>query len=453
MPKSSMSESEVVSYIKGKEWDVRVSRIGFLQSKAICIAAEVLPIELTPKTTVQFFDECWVGDLNLYDDKACKGFLPFFEKAFKEDSNWPLMIIKRFEEITKIKNNLIKELASKKKRSVEEKKKLVKEYEATLLSFQKYYAIAVTFGNFCEDKIKVLGGESVLATNSVPFAKLDIDEYHFSIAALKKKTSLEAKKAHLEKFAWIKTSYNVIEPYTLKELDTELKSGKEVTKQPKVSVPKNLIPYVQGLQVSIFMRNRMKELGQQVWFAFEGLAQELAKDLKLKREDFYQLLIDEVISSLDAKKSVVLGKEIEERKKGFINCQLKAKEVLLTGKVVKELVDYYSPKSEGETFVKGSVACKGNIKGIAQIILSPKELSSFKEGNILITNMTTPDFVIALKKASGIITNEGGVTCHAAIISRELNIPCIIGTKNATTVFKNGDLIEMDSDKGIVRKI
>jgi pyruvate,water dikinase len=67
--------------------------------------------------------------------------------------------------------------------------------------------------------------------------------------------------------------------------------------------------------------------------------------------------------------------------------------------------------------------------------------------------MTRPDFSPILGKAAGIITNEGSITCHAAIISRELNIPCIIGTNIATKVLKDGDLVEVDADKGIVRKL
>ncbi len=63
--------------------------------------------------------------------------------------------------------------------------------------------------------------------------------------------------------------------------------------------------------------------------------------------------------------------------------------------------------------------------------------------------MTDPDFLPAMKKASAIITDEGGITCHAAIVSRELKIPCIIGTRIATKVLKDGDLVEVDANKGI----
>jgi pyruvate,water dikinase len=67
--------------------------------------------------------------------------------------------------------------------------------------------------------------------------------------------------------------------------------------------------------------------------------------------------------------------------------------------------------------------------------------------------MTTPDYFSALSKAAGIVTDEGGITCHAAIVSRELNVPCIIGTKTATQMLKDGDIVEVDANKGIVSKI
>ena len=67
--------------------------------------------------------------------------------------------------------------------------------------------------------------------------------------------------------------------------------------------------------------------------------------------------------------------------------------------------------------------------------------------------MTTPDYVPAMKRAAAIVTDKGGRTCHAAIVSRELKIPCVIGTKIATQVFKTGDIVEVDAERGIVKKI
>ena len=67
--------------------------------------------------------------------------------------------------------------------------------------------------------------------------------------------------------------------------------------------------------------------------------------------------------------------------------------------------------------------------------------------------MTSPEYIFVMRKAVAIITDAGGLTCHAAIVSRELGIPCIVGTKIATKIFKTGDLIEVDANTGIIKKI
>jgi phosphohistidine swiveling domain-containing protein len=103
--------------------------------------------------------------------------------------------------------------------------------------------------------------------------------------------------------------------------------------------------------------------------------------------------------------------------------------------------------------VKGTIASKGKIKGKVRYLKDASELSKIEQRDILVTPMTTTDFTPILDKISGIVTDEGGLTCHAAIVSRELNIPCIIGTKIATRVFKDNDIVELDAENGIIRKI
>lgn len=102
---------------------------------------------------------------------------------------------------------------------------------------------------------------------------------------------------------------------------------------------------------------------------------------------------------------------------------------------------------------KGFVANDGKIVGKVVIVKSKEDLPKVKDGDILVTVVTDPIYTQYMKKCSAVITDEGGITCHAAIVSRELGIPCIIGTKIATKVLKDGDLVEVDADKGIVRKL
>lgn len=102
---------------------------------------------------------------------------------------------------------------------------------------------------------------------------------------------------------------------------------------------------------------------------------------------------------------------------------------------------------------KGNIAYKGIARGRVRIINSVTDIGDFEEGDIIVSFNTNPSLMPALIKCGGIVTDEGGIMCHAAIVSRELKKPCIIGTKIATRVLKDGDKVEVDAEKGIVRKL
>lgn len=103
--------------------------------------------------------------------------------------------------------------------------------------------------------------------------------------------------------------------------------------------------------------------------------------------------------------------------------------------------------------VRGITAVAGTIRGVVRVVKTIKVLADFQAGEVLVASMTAPEYVPAMKKAAAIITDEGGITCHAAVISRELGTPCIVGTKFATKFFNDGDLVEVDGKNGIVKKI
>lgn len=106
-----------------------------------------------------------------------------------------------------------------------------------------------------------------------------------------------------------------------------------------------------------------------------------------------------------------------------------------------------------QTEVRGQVACKGIVRGRARVMFNTNENDAMQTGEVLIANMTHPDYMPAIRKAAAIVTDEGGIVCHAAVISRELKIPCVIGAQNATRIFATGDMVEVDADQGIVKKI
>ena len=158
-------------------------------------------------------------------------------------------------------------------------------------------------------------------------------------------------------------------------------------------------------------------------------------------------------------KSIPVNKKLVEKYKKFFSKQYLLiwdgkKEIHLSGKESK-LVEsaLESTFNTKVTEIRGMIACPGKIKGEVVIINKKNEFGKMQNGKVLVTTMTRPEFVPLLKQASAIITDEGGITSHAAIVSRELKIPCIIGTKVATKVLKDGDKVEVNANHGVVRII
>ena len=127
---------------------------------------------------------------------------------------------------------------------------------------------------------------------------------------------------------------------------------------------------------------------------------------------------------------------------------LQARPITTLGDVEEQNDD--SSADVGEVLVRGLGASPGMASGSVKIVLDIDELDKIKDGDIMVTTMTTPDMVPAMRRASGIVTDEGGVTCHASIISRELGIPCVVGTGNATTTLTENSGVTLDGKKGLV---
>lgn len=167
---------------------------------------------------------------------------------------------------------------------------------------------------------------------------------------------------------------------------------------------------------------------------------------------------------------VITGKNIKLlQKKGgrkivsfFIND--KGKVVFLNPGETKTVFEFVSqfrgggvskPTEAGSapTEIRGFSASKGKVRGKVKVVISSKDFHKVERGDILVAIMTSVDFIPVMERAAAFVTNEGGITSHASIVSREMGKPCIIGTKIATKVLKDGDMVEVDADKGIVRKL
>ena len=104
----------------------------------------------------------------------------------------------------------------------------------------------------------------------------------------------------------------------------------------------------------------------------------------------------------------------------------------------------------GEGLVKGMTGSPGKAEGPVRIVEPDKLDTDFPDGGVLVCTVTTPNYVPLMQKAAAIVTDQGGILSHAAIVARELKKPCIVGTGNATKVLKNGQTVSVDADNGIV---
>ncbi|MFH1551354.1 MAG: PEP-utilizing enzyme [bacterium] len=202
-------------------------------------------------------------------------------------------------------------------------------------------------------------------------------------------------------------------------------------------------------------RFKLRKEGEPVFYTLIGvLLKEIAKRFDLKTKELFFYTNKEILMLFKGQK--VKRDIIEKRQKGYALISLKNKKVLLTGEYFKRMYRELVVLKLKTRQLTGQVAMRGKAKGRVRAILHnkrviTKDVAKFKKGEILVTEMTRPDTILACKKAAAIVTDEGGITSHAAIISRELKTPCVIATKVATQVLKDGDLVEVDAYKGIVK--
>lgn len=189
-------------------------------------------------------------------------------------------------------------------------------------------------------------------------------------------------------------------------------------------------------------------------YVYDILLREFARRYNITVKQGHYLLKDEVVSILKGKKKVT-EYQLNKRIQCNFYVVIRGKASLLVGKKAKSFIkgikSFTVPKGMQE--LTGQCASRGQAKGVVRVIKGKSDYSSFKTGDILVSWATNPNMIPLMKRAAAIITDEGGVTCHAAIVSRELGIPCIIGTRFATKILKNGQRVEMNATKGVVRKI
>ncbi len=269
----------------------------------------------------------------------------------------------------------------------------------------------------------------------------------------KKISILVQKYGYLGRYYFWGNSYD---QKTIKEWIRKIKSEKQSDKtkiiHKKVKLTSKQKVLRTAFQKYALMSNRADEITNKGIQVLQPLFHRIADTLEIKYEHVANMRFSEIIKSLEEKKLTVDKVELIRRTNDHLFWFHDGIIILNTqGEYDKEIQKQVHELPASLCELRGqNASVNKNITGVVKIIYTPQDIEKLKEGEILVTSMTNPEFLPAMQKALGFITDDGGLLCHAAIVARELGKTCIIGTKNATQVLKDGDVVEFDADNGIV---
>jgi len=283
---------------------------------------------------------------------------------------------------------------------------------------------------------------------------------------------------HRQKFFWLLNSYHHTKILSVEHFKKEL-SALSVKEAPgklmkitalKENILKEKKKLIETYSLSKDVEKIMHRLAFCIWWQDNRkkhifIANHFIDELLEKVSEIYNIPFDDLhyyrfedLTELLNNHKLVHSSEIKTRKdyhmrnyynEENINKFFSGEEV---EEIIKPFVDIKIDKNLKEfKGISVSIGNKSRIKGTVKLVKSGKEISKINKGDVLVTPMTAPDYVVGMRKAIAIITDEGGMTCHAAIVSRELGIPCIVGTKIATKVLKDSDVVEVDGENGVVK--
>ncbi len=270
-------------------------------------------------------------------------------------------------------------------------------------------------------------------------------------------------KSHVKRYEWIDSRYGEIKPYTIdqakKKLDgidkklflTSWKKQKAqvtraITHAKRLLSAKDRVT-IDLMQYIVYYRTQRTDIMNRSQYLYAPKLKTLARARGLTYKELLYCTKDEVLGKVPPRRT------LQQRVRDHATILEEGRVYCVTGNESVRIRRMFEEKIKSISEITGKVAYTGRAKGKVRLVFSTKDFFHFKAGEILITSMTNPHMVPIMKKAAAFVTDEGGITCHAAIMSRELKKPCIIATKFATKIFKDGDLVEVDANAGIVRKL
>ncbi|MBI5037349.1 MAG: hypothetical protein HZC01_01390 [Candidatus Kerfeldbacteria bacterium] len=201
-----------------------------------------------------------------------------------------------------------------------------------------------------------------------------------------------------------------------------------------------------------YTRNRRVEAFFLGDYGASFMYHEIARRSHFNPHEIMEVTVPEMYDALSGK-PLPTASEMKRRHRNYAMVVRNATTRLIVDpQAIKKLEKKYFVKVERVREVRGHMACLGGIiRGRAKVCLDKKEIGKVKKGDILVAQFTTPDFVPAMERAAAIVADQGGLSSHASIVSRELGVPCVIATENGTRVIKDNDRLEIDARHGIVK--
>lgn len=299
------------------------------------------------------------------------------------------------------------------------------------------------------------------------------EEDMLKIALKPKKDQDKLLEKHTKEYCWIPYDYGVIMwdkrhfENSLKNVIKKKDSKKEIEKinehlenikkeQERIikelNIDKHHQKIFEAVRICIFLMDYKKEHLTKSHCHMRRLLLAIAKRLGINFIQVQSLKVEETEEAL-IKNKLLDKKRLDKRLDFSIVTWHKGDMEILEGEEAHKFYDE-NLKKEFDAEIKeltGKPASVGRYVGRVCVVTDANNIGKVEQGDVLVTMMTSPDYTIGMKKAGAIVTDEGGMTCHAAIVSRELKIPCIVGTGKATIALKDGDIVEVDADKGAVK--
>ncbi|MFH1207183.1 MAG: PEP-utilizing enzyme [Patescibacteria group bacterium] len=236
----------------------------------------------------------------------------------------------------------------------------------------------------------------------------------------------------------------------LAEMHIERKQSLRRRDKARMLVKRRHWPLRKLLAMMPYLKDAVKLQVNLANFYFMPVFAAMSKKYGVRIRDMWRMSVEEVFTMISS--GQMPDQDVLIKRKGlYVYYSYKGRFEIFYGKKAKYFLSRFYQTSH--SLKSGRVASPGLARGRVRIVRSQKDFPKFKKGNILVVNNTTPDFVPIMKKAAAIVAEEGGITAHVSIVSRELKIPCVIGVYKAMSVLKNGDRVEVDAERGVVRKL